>query len=165
LWVNILSQSGSEIALAVLLVYGPIVGPHEDHDGFRYLMAPPVCAILVALYFSLFSPNIYHGYSARAAGLSKLSEHDPDAQRFVALFRSTGARSFAWRAAARVALLEILFMAVPTLIFAITGTLTWAVSSTWLWQGVIGCLLGSFIAVGSDLFAWVMRRWVEGGVA
>jgi len=146
------------VALAIFLLFGP----NGDRNGSRYLLTPLVCPLLTALYYRLLPPNIYRGYSARISGLLDFNERNNDAQRFLALFESVAARSFLWRVARNVALLEFTVMAVLTLACALTGTLTWSVSSSWLWQGFIGCCLGSFIAVGSDVFAWVLRRWVDG---
>ena len=120
------------IGLAIFLLYGPVVGAHGDHNGFRYLLAPLVCPWFAAVYYRLAPLNVYHGYAARISGLLNFDERNDDAQRFVTLFQSAETRSFAWRAARSVALFEVIIMAVLTLANAAAGTLTWALSSSWL---------------------------------
>jgi hypothetical protein len=148
------------VALAVLILFGPVVGPHVDHNGWRYLVTPLLCAPVTATYFCLFPPNPYKGYSARAAGLLDLGSRDVNAARLVSLFRSKDARAVLWRATGQVVMIEVIAMTVLLIICAVTDRVVWTPSSSWLWQGIVGCCLGSFIAIGSDLFAWVTRTWV-----
>jgi hypothetical protein len=148
------------IGLAIFLLYGPVIGPHADHNGWRYLLGPLICPLLAALYYRFTPPNPYRGYSARYAGLLNLDKRDANAQRFVSLFQSAAARSFVWRAMEKVALVELTVMAIVILATGATGKLNWSIASSWSWQGFIGCCIGSFIAVGSEVFAWVLRKWV-----
>lgn len=151
------------LVLAVFLLYGPVVGPHIDHNGWRYLVAPLLCAPLVGLFYHLYPPNPYNGYSARVAGLQGLDNRDARAARLVALFRSQAARSVIWRTTFSVVVIEFAAMTVLLVICILTSDVQWTVSSYWLWQGILGCCLGSFFAVASDLFAWVLRTWVGSG--
>lgn len=151
------------LALAVLLLYGPLVGPHVDHNGWRYLIAPLLCAPLAGLLLRVHAPNPYRGYSARAAGLQGLHNRDARASRLVFLFRSEAARSVIWQTTFSVAMIEFAVMTVLLVVCMLTADVKWTPSSYWLWQGIAGCCLGSFIAVASDLFAWALRTWVGSG--
>jgi hypothetical protein len=149
------------IGFAVLSLYGPVVGPHGDRNGWRYLLGPLVCPLLVGVYFRLFPRNPYRGYWARIGGLTGLDRRDANASRLVEMFRSKGAPSYVWRVTVQVSLIEFTTMMVVLVAATVTGEVGWTMTSPWLWQGLLGCSLGSFVAVGSDVFANVLRAWTH----
>jgi hypothetical protein len=150
------------IGFAVLSIYGPLFGPHGDHNGWRYLVAPLICPPFCALHYRFMPGNWYHGSFARGTKFFDLDNRNGDARRFVQLFRSPAAHSFIWRAAAKVMLIEFTAMLVATIATAATGKLGWSISSSWLWAGLLGCCIGSYIAVCGEVLAWAVATWARG---
>ncbi|HET7085112.1 MAG TPA: hypothetical protein VFI23_10100 [Rhizomicrobium sp.] len=149
------------IGIAILIMYGPVVGRHIDHNGWRYLILPLIGPPLTALYYNFKPPNPYARSSARMEGLEGYDRKDAKAAQLVTIFRSRAARVATWRAALNISMIEFAAMAILLLGCLVNADVQWTFSSYWLWQGFIGCCLGSFIAVSSDLFAWVLRTWIE----
>lgn len=164
-WNQIPFSKWFGIALGCLILYGPIVGPQTDHNGWRWLVTPLVCPLIIGFYYRFWPPNVYSGYSALRAGLHDLDKRDPDASRLIALFRSSEAHEFIWRTVGKVTLIELSVMGVLGGATAAMNDVSWSGSASWLWQGVVGCLLGSFLAIGSDVFAWVLRSWLSNSAA
>lgn len=149
------------ITIAVLVLYGPVIGQHVDHNGWRYLFGPLISTAAAGIYFVLWPPNHYRGYSARLAGMAGLDARDPNAARLVSLLRSKSARIVVWRASINVLVIETSAMAFLLAFSIETDQVTWALSSSWFWPGLLLCFLGSFMAVGSELLAWALRTWMS----
>jgi hypothetical protein len=149
------------LGVAVCLLNGPVIGSGIDHNGWRFLVGPLVCAFLAGAYWRFFPPNPYRGPSARGTKLDGLDGRNPKAAEFVALFRSPAAKSVIARAVVRVALIEFAALVILFGIYSIAGRVSWSIYSSWFWYGIFGGWVGSFLAVGCELYSWVLRTWVH----
>jgi hypothetical protein len=144
------------IGLAAFALYGPPF-KNQDLNGVRYLLGPWVCPLPGALLWSLRPARPYRGEAW--SDKKPVDMNDPDSRLLVELFRSEAARRFVWRAALRISLT----------LFAITGTaailerhwLTWSLESPWLWPGVIGGSISSWLALLIDYNRWVFKNWLN----
>jgi hypothetical protein len=98
------------VGLGLLLLYGPITGINQDHNGLRYLLGPLI-GPTVALSFLLLCPfNPYRGSAARLSGMENRDKWDPEARRLVELFRSNAARRFLVTSSMKISCVLYLFM-------------------------------------------------------
>jgi hypothetical protein len=145
-------------ALYACSLNGPVVGK-PDHNGFRYLIGPFVCALIAASFFVLRPFNPYRGPAARLAGLERADESDPEARRLVELFRSSQAHRFIWRTSAKMAVVCFLLMRLITL--ADRNSMDWSISSSWTVPGLMGSCIGSYIAIGKEYIGWGLKVWAK----
>jgi len=134
-------------ALYVASLNGPIIGK-TDHNGYRYLIGPFVCALIASSFF-IFRPfNPYRGPAARLGGMEAVPESDLEARRLVELFRSDHARQFIWQTSAKMSSICFLLMAIIT--WADRNSLHWSISSPWAVPGLIGGCIGAYLAIGAE---------------
>jgi hypothetical protein len=120
------------VALAMLIIHGPVVG-RPDYNGLRYLLAPWLCPAVIATYYYVKPYRPYRVGAARIADLTDHDAHDPDAQRLVEIFQSREARHFLLRAMLRLS--GRLFGIMLLLAILHWQSLTWTLTSPWLGQG------------------------------
>jgi hypothetical protein len=165
--LNMLLDMGSftywfGIGMAVLLLYGPIVGPHKDHNLFRYIVAPWICPFLVAGYYRVAGYNPYgtrSGYSFWGWGRPGFDKTDADAKRLVDTFRSVDAKRAVLRCSLRVSVTIFALIAIAAL--ASRHSLSLSLWSYWTGQGFLGCCLGSYIAVSWLFVNWGVQNWAR----
>jgi hypothetical protein len=144
------------MGLAVLMLYGPVVG-RRDHNALRYLLGPWLCPAVVAAYyyFKPFTP--YSVGAARIADMVDDHTRDPDARRLVEVFQSKEARHFLVRATLKLS--SRLFGIMMFLALLHWQSLTWTLTSSWLGGGLIGGWIGSFIVLMVEISHWGLERW------
>jgi hypothetical protein len=146
------------IVFCIFTLIGPLFG-HPDHNIYRYLLAPLVCPIAPALYFVLKPFNPYKGPAARLSGMTDRDKSDQDAKCLVQLFRSKEAQRFIWRTTAKISGVLFLLMSIMTTV--VRDSLNWSFSSRGLGPGLMGCVLGSFIALGAEYVGWSLTTWAR----
>jgi hypothetical protein len=146
-------------AFAALSVNGPIIGP-PDHNALRYLFAPLICPCLCAIYFSLVPFNPYRGLGAQFGGFVNKDLQNEDAKRLVDVYRSMSARREIWRSALTTSGILLLLLLIAAAVE--WRTLRWSLNSPWLVPGLMGCVIASFIAVGTRYISWGLERWGSG---
>lgn len=145
------------VGLGLLLLYGPITGINQDHNGLRYLLGPLI-GPTVALSFLLLCPfNPYRGSAARLSGMENRDKWDPEARRLVELFRSNAARRFLVTSSMKISCVLYLFM-VPV-IYVCWDSLKWHLLSPWLGQGLLGCSIATFTTLGAQYVGWGLKTW------
>ena len=152
--------------LFIFFLYGPVVQRTADHNGFRYLLGPLVCPILPVVYQILRPYNPYRGTPAILAGMVGLDARDTDAQRLVAIFRSTEYRRFVFRTSLNMRIILFGCMLIVTLLSF--RSLNWHAVSPWFGQGVIGGAIAFFCALGTEIVTWGVRKWAvqsQGAIA
>jgi hypothetical protein len=145
-------------ALYVFSLNGPFVGK-PDHNGYRYLIGPFVCALVAAGVFIIRPFNPYRGTAARLGGMESAGESGSAAERLVELFRSSQARRFVWQTAAKISGVCFLLMAIVT--WTDRSSLEWTIRSQWAVPGILGGCIGSYIAIGSEYVGWVLKTWAK----
>jgi hypothetical protein len=145
------------IGTCVFTLFGPVVG-RTDHNGYRYLLGPPVCPPAAALFFFLRPFNPYKGFAARLSRMEN-RDLDPSATRLLEVFRSHEARQFLLRTMVKIS--GIVFLVMALFAVAFRSSLNWSIISAGFWPGFIGGILGSFIAIGSELIAWGLLTCVR----
>jgi len=145
------------MSLAIFLLYGPVVRRTADHNGFRYLLGPFVCPILPAVYQILRPYNPYRGTPALLAGMVRLDARDTDAQRLVAIFRSTEYRRFVLRTSLIMAI--ILFGCMLIVTSLSFSSLNWRALSPWFGQGLIGGALAFLCVLVTEIITWGVNKW------
>jgi hypothetical protein len=143
--------------LTMFFLYGPVVQRTADHNGFRYLLGPFVCPILPVVYQILRPFNPYRGTPAILAGMVGLDARDTDAQRLVAIFRSTEYRRFVLRTSLNMTIILFGCMLIVTLLSV--RSLNWDAVSPWFGQGLIGGAIAFFCAVGTEIVTWGINKW------
>ena len=148
------------VAVAAVLLYGPISGPHApDHNALRYLLAPWVCPWGMTLWYWLvpFNPS-GKGPVVQIAGRKDDDPPDADARRLAALFRAPAARRALLRITLKISLMLFAVMVLITVV--VRQSLQWSLSSHWLLWGLMGAGIATSIAVGQEYFSWGIKRWV-----
>ena len=149
------------LGLALILIYGPIVGP-PDHNAISYLVAPLICPWIPAIYYLLRPIRPYSGYRGRwgtLGGMIGKDKTDPEAARLTALFASSDARAYILRAALRMSAILFAPLAVTALIA--WQSLTWTLSSPDQFPGFAGGFIGSYIALFADVISWGILTWAK----
>jgi hypothetical protein len=147
------------LGLAIFFLYGPVVGT-PDHNGLRYLLGPLICPSIPAAWYIWRPLNPYSGYRGRWGTLGPMlwkDKTDPDCARLVELFRSDHARRFLIGAAQRMSLVMLIPLAVAA--FVLRKNLNWSIPSFWQVQGLLGAMIGTWIAVFASLMTWGLRTW------
>lgn len=150
------------VAFASFSVLGPVFGPHVDFNGWRFLVLPIICPFLVLPYFRFLPPNHYRSWIARESGRYELDKRNSDAARWVSLLHTRAAHAALWRIAVKIGSVGFTIMILAMVVTSYAGLLNWSVRLTgdWFWQGLLGSAIGSFVAVGSEFFHWVVVSWV-----
>jgi hypothetical protein len=147
------------IGFAIFILFGPIFGPHIDHNGWRYLFGPLICVPLAGLCIYLYRPNPYRGLAPQTLG--ELDSSAPCPAQLLSIFGSEAAGKAILRYTAKITLIEFVAMAILLAVSAIIGKVTWSASSYWLWVGICGCFFSSFLALTFEVVAWGLRTWFK----
>jgi len=146
------------MVFCIFTLYGPLVG-RPDHNGYRYLLAPLVCPLLPALYFIFWPFDPFRGSAARLAGMVDYDKSDQGAKRLSEVLASREARQFIWRTTTVIS--GALFAVMVILAVIVRSSLNWLFPSAWLGQGLIGCCIGCFIALGTEYVRWGLTTWAN----
>jgi hypothetical protein len=149
------------LGLATFFLYGPVAGK-PDHNGWRYLLAPLICPWVPAVWYIWRPLHPYSGYRGRWGTLGPMlwkDKTDPECARLVELLRSEDARRYQTATAQRFALMMFLPLAIAALV--LRKQLDWSISSFWQMQGLLGAIIGTWIAVFANLLTWGLRTWAS----
>ena len=136
-----------------------VVARMADHNGYRYLLGPLACSLLAALLHLLLPYNPYRTGFKSDRGIYRLDERDEGARRLVEILRSDGCRRLTLVTAVKVAALLSAIMAGFALWFR--ASLTWNFPSTWLFQGLAGGLLFTWIILRVQAIHWGLTIWQQ----
>jgi hypothetical protein len=151
------------IGLASLSVYGPIVGVHQDHNVLRYLLAPWMCPVLVGAYYRIVGYDPYGKVPSHWLwGRPDFDKVDADAKRLVDTFRGPLAKVAVLRCSLRVSVTIFGLVAVGSIVtLVLRDSLSFAPWSGWMAMGLLGCLVGSYIAVSWLFVEWGLGTWAR----
>jgi hypothetical protein len=146
------------LALSVLALYGPMIGS-SDHNGIRYLVGPFVCPTVAAIYFTIFPFRPYRGSPFTRTESRDIGAEDPAVIRLVEIYKLPAARRFIWLAAFKMSCVLFVIMSICTIL--VRESLNWKLDSRWLWPGVIGGCLFSWVAMAFAYIGWGLGNWAS----
>ena len=157
--------------LATFGLYGPIT-VHPDHNGILYLVAPWIIPSIVPILYTVIPFRPYRGV-VYAKNMHEVDMSDPAAVRLVQLYRSDEAKAHLWHETLELS--GILFLILGIAAILLRDSLNWTLPSPnnrflwnatqgpghWFWIGLIGCLLGCYLALSAEYIGWGLITWAE----
>jgi hypothetical protein len=144
------------LPFAVVGLNGPILGRHQDHNGFVFLGGALLSPFVAALIIILFPFKPYQG-SPFARGSHLVDANDPEMARLVSIFQSSQLSTFLWRSTSQLTVILLVLMAFLLIVDRNTLEWSWHLPDAGIGLTLIAC----WIALGSAVMNWGFRTYSD----
>jgi hypothetical protein len=143
------------LPFAVAGLYGPIINPDHNPNGFVFFGGSLVCPCIAAVVLTIFPFRPYRGSPFSPGGPSYDDTGDPDAKRLQLIFTSSQATQFLWRSALRWVLILLALMAILAVLVRHLLEWSWDLPLQTVFLTILAC----FLSLGAQVMDWGFRAY------
>ena len=145
------------LPVAVVGMYGPVVGHYQEHNGFAFFVGPLLGPVVAALFLTVFPFRPYRGAPFAPDGYRRLKGENPEDAELVAIFRSNETKQFLWVSALKLMLILEPIMGV--IAFFYRNSLSWTLPGPI--TGSTFPILASYFTLVSRVMDYGFRAYAE----